>query len=182
MPKLLPDNIKEQILSATRRLVIERGYNKVTIRDIANECGIATGTFYNYFHSKREVLSALLSDDWDKMQRYMRSRIVNTDLTPTCQLEGIFNDLRAMMRSIHQLWALGFPDDFATESMNRMAHIKKQLRDDLAETIGNILHGHVDPSSEAFLAGFIARAFFSYTYEESSDFYDLKYVLERLID
>ncbi len=182
MPKLLPDDIKEQILSTTRRLVVEHGYNKVTIRDIANECGIATGTFYNYFQSKREILSALLADDWNRMQRFMQSRIVDADLPPICQLESIFNDLKAMMRSVHELWALGFPDDFATESMNRMAQIKGQLRADLAQTIGRILHGHVDPAREAFLAGFVARVFFSYTYEESSDFQDLKIVLEKLID
>ncbi len=182
MPKILPDNIKEQILTTTRRLVIECGYSKVAIRDIARECGIATGTFYNYFQSKQEILSALLSDDWDKMQRSMKAQTLNANLPPIYQLEVIFIDLKEMMRSVHQLWALGFPDDLATESRDKMTQIKKQLRSELGETISSIIHGHADPSRETFLVSFIVGIFFSYAYDQNSDFDDLKFVLEKLIN
>jgi len=180
MPKLLPDNIKEEILATTRRMVIEHGYNKVSIRDIARECGIATGTFYNYFRSKQEILSALLAGDWDRMQKYITSLPADSSLPPINQLEVIFHSLKDMMRAVHQLWALGFPDDFMSESMNRMAHIKRQLRTDMANTVARIIHGHVDSAKEAFIAEFIARIFFSYAYEESSRFEDLRFVLEKV--
>jgi AcrR family transcriptional regulator len=181
MPKMLPDNLKEEILTTTRRMVIEHGYNKVSIRDIARECGIATGTFYNYFRSKQEILSALLAGDWDRMQRYIATLPEDSNLSPVRQLEEIFNSLKVMMRAVHQLWALGFPDDFMSESMNKMAHIKRQLRADMASTITLIIHGHVDKAKELFLADFIARTFFSYAYEESSRFEDISFVLEILI-
>jgi AcrR family transcriptional regulator len=180
MPKILPDNIKEEILSTTRRMVIENGYSKVSIRDIAKECGIATGTFYNYFRSKQEILSALLAGDWDRMQRYITSLTTDGSLPPIRQLEGIFHSLKNMMRAVHQLWALGFPDDFMSESMNKRALIKRQLRADIAKTIARIIHSHVDEEKEAFLADFIARMFFSYAYEESSQFDDLKFILEKV--
>jgi AcrR family transcriptional regulator len=179
MPKILPDNIKEEILSTTRRMVIENGYNKVSIRDIAKECGIATGTFYNYFRSKQEILSALLAGDWDRMQRYITSLTADSSLPPIRQLEEIFHSLKDMMRAVHQLWALGFPDDFMSESMNKMALIKRQLRTDMSKTIARIIHSHVEEEKESFLADFIARMFFSYAYEESSRFNDLRFVLEK---
>ena len=180
MPKTLP-NIKAEILAATRQLVIERGYNKVSIRDIAGECGIATGTFYNYFRSKQAVISALLADDWARMQRFVQSH-TESDLPVIRQLEDIFNDLKKMMFSVHQLWAQGFPDDFESETMNKTAQIKKQLRIDYAETVRRIIHGHTDPDKEAFIADFLARMFFSYAYESGSSFDDIRFVLEKVID
>ena len=181
MPKILPDNIKEEILSTTRRLVMERGYNKISIRDIAKACGIASGTFYNYFKSKQAVLSALLADDWNRMQTFLNTQSISADRPVINQLEEVFTSLKAMMISVHELWALGFPDDFASETMNRMAQIKRQLRIDFAQTIRQIIQGHTEPEREAFLSGFLARMFFSYAYESNSSFEDIRFIIERII-
>lgn len=181
MPKILPDNIKEEILTTTRRLVMECGYNKISIRDIAKACGIASGTFYNYFKSKQAVLSALLADDWNRMQVFLNTQSISSDKPVVNQLEQVFTSLKAMMISVHELWALGFPDDFASETMNKMAQIKRQLRINFAQTVQQIIHGHVDPEREAFLSSFLARMFFSYAYEESSSFDDIRFIIERII-
>ena len=63
MPKII-DNLEENILSAARRLVAEHGYAAVTMRAVAKECGIAVGTFYNYYPSKDAMLAACLLHDW----------------------------------------------------------------------------------------------------------------------
>ena len=181
MPKILPDNIKEKILVSTRLLVLEHGYNKISIRDIARSCGIASGTFYNYFKSKQAVLSALLSDDWNRMQTFLSKESIPSDKSVINQLEEVFTSLKAMMTSVHELWALGFPDDFASETMNRMSQIKRQLRIDLAQTIQQIVHGHTVSEREAFLSGFLARMFFSYAYEPNSSFEDIRFIIEKII-
>lgn len=181
MPKMLPDNIKEEILATTRRLVIERGYNKISIRDIAKASGIASGTFYNYFDSKQAVLSALLADDWNRMQTFLKTQSTTSDLAVIEQLEQVFSNLKAMMLSVHELWALGFPDDFASETMNKMAQIKRQLRIDFAQTIRKTIQGHTEPEREEFLSGFIARMFFSYAYEPNSSFEDIRFIIKRII-
>jgi AcrR family transcriptional regulator len=182
MPKVLPENIKNDILSTTRRLVVEQGYNKISIRDITRESGIATGTFYNYYNSKQEVLSSLLYDDWDRLQNLLKSRSKSSELTVIQQLEECFTGLQAMMISVHELWALGFPDELAADSMNRMAQVKKQLSEDYAQTIQGIIHGHTDPDKEEFLAGFIGRMFFTYAYDRTVSFNDLRYIIDKLVD
>ena len=63
MPKII-ENPEENILSAARRLVAEQGYAAVTMRAIAKECGIAVGTFYNYYPSKDAMLAVCLLHDW----------------------------------------------------------------------------------------------------------------------
>ena len=51
---------REQILSHAVRLFAERGYHLTQISDIIEAAGIARGTFYLYFDSKRAIFSTLL--------------------------------------------------------------------------------------------------------------------------
>ena len=60
MPKLL-DNIKEKAIEEARREMLSDGYRAMTIRRVAKELGIATGTLYNYFPSK-EYLAPIRGD------------------------------------------------------------------------------------------------------------------------
>jgi AcrR family transcriptional regulator len=46
---------KSQIVSAARRVFERLGYVDATVEDIVKEAGIARGSFYTYFPSKREV-------------------------------------------------------------------------------------------------------------------------------
>jgi AcrR family transcriptional regulator len=50
------------ILDAARRVFLEQGYEAVTIRDVVRETELATGTFYNYFRTKQDLLRALVED------------------------------------------------------------------------------------------------------------------------
>ena len=50
---------REQILSAARAVFNEKGYETTTISDIVSRAGVAQGTFYLYFPSKREIVWAL---------------------------------------------------------------------------------------------------------------------------
>ncbi len=50
-----------QILDAAARVFARKGYQRATIRQIAAEAGVAEGTIYNYFKSKRHLLIAMAS-------------------------------------------------------------------------------------------------------------------------
>lgn len=63
MPKIL-ENIKEKLIIEGRKTLIEQSYKKLNIRDIAKNCGIGIGTFYNYFSNKEEFVSEIFRDDW----------------------------------------------------------------------------------------------------------------------
>jgi len=47
----------EKIVEATRPLVLRRGYEDLTIREICTNAGISTGMFYRHFGSKDDLLS-----------------------------------------------------------------------------------------------------------------------------
>lgn len=48
--------LKEEIFLQALRMFKERGYENVTVEEITAACGIAKGTFYNYFPRKEHIL------------------------------------------------------------------------------------------------------------------------------
>lgn len=47
---------KEQILKAAIKLFTQKGFDQTTVEDIALTANVATGTYYNYFESKEDVI------------------------------------------------------------------------------------------------------------------------------
>ena len=50
---------RQEILDAALRLFREHGFEEVTVQDVADEAGVATGTVYLYFPSKERLLYAI---------------------------------------------------------------------------------------------------------------------------
>lgn len=50
-------NTKWNIYNCASRLFQEKGFDKVTIEEIAEASGVSTGLFYYYFSSKQEILA-----------------------------------------------------------------------------------------------------------------------------
>lgn len=62
MPKsrMSPEERRREILDCAVRCFAERGYHSTSVADIVQAAGVAQGTFYNYFESKRAIFDALL--------------------------------------------------------------------------------------------------------------------------
>ncbi|MEL7648885.1 MAG: TetR/AcrR family transcriptional regulator [Sedimentibacter sp.] len=52
---------EKKVTDTAMRLVREHGYDRVTISQICKACGVAKGTFYIYFTSKKDILIKLTS-------------------------------------------------------------------------------------------------------------------------
>ncbi|HDH97275.1 MAG TPA: TetR/AcrR family transcriptional regulator [Proteobacteria bacterium] len=51
---------KERLLEAAKKVFAEKGYHAAGVSDIIEAAGVARGTFYLYFKSKRDVFTALV--------------------------------------------------------------------------------------------------------------------------
>lgn len=77
---------QRQILSAALSLMREKGFDKVTVRDICRQAGITTGAFYHHFPSKE----ALLVSGVGALDSYMeRALLTHPDLPPMERLAFI---------------------------------------------------------------------------------------------
>lgn len=52
---------EKKVTDMALKLVKEHGYDRVTISQICKACGVAKGTFYTYFTSKKDILIKLTS-------------------------------------------------------------------------------------------------------------------------
>ena len=61
MSSAIPVNKREVILDATLSLLASRGFHGFSIRDVAREAGVATGTVYLYFEDREDLIKKLHS-------------------------------------------------------------------------------------------------------------------------
>ena len=50
---------RKRIVTAAKKLITEKGFEKVSIEDIAKEAEVSTGSFYTYFKRKEDVVEEL---------------------------------------------------------------------------------------------------------------------------
>lgn len=66
MPKII-ENLRENLILEGKKLLLDKSYKDLSIREIAKNCNIGTGTFYNYFSTKDELVSEIFRGDWKKV-------------------------------------------------------------------------------------------------------------------
>lgn len=65
MPRALPtppEARRASLVRAAREVFAARGYHAAGVSDIVTAAGVARGTFYNYFESKRAIFQAVLEE------------------------------------------------------------------------------------------------------------------------
>ncbi len=62
------------IINAGIKVFLEKGISNATVRDIIRKTSLASGTFYNYFKSKEEVLIAALDESAIEIGQELRSQ------------------------------------------------------------------------------------------------------------
>ena len=67
-------NNRSIIIKAGIDIFLEKGISQTTVRDIIRSTDLASGTFYNYFKSKEEVLIAALDESAIEIGQELRSR------------------------------------------------------------------------------------------------------------
>jgi AcrR family transcriptional regulator len=121
---------RTQILQATRTCIVALGYERVTVRDVADTAGVSTGTIVHYFGDKDTLLEAALLNKvqdtgiafraalsgaqtaWERLERLVVASIPETDevrdewrLWLTFWSEVTRNErLRAVSERQHRRW------------------------------------------------------------------------------
>ncbi len=134
MPKNL-NNVKEDILLVTRQLLKETGYSNLSIRNIAAKCGVASGTVYNYYKSKNEIIAEILNNEWSLMLRRIDQQ-TKSALKAIDKLEIMFNEINYFMTNVHGFCFDTYPIGSDTNmSVCTIKEKKQLLRNQLSEKI-----------------------------------------------
>lgn len=74
MPKAI-DDLHRTILREARPILLQHGYEQLTIRNVARICDVAVGTVYRYFDSKDDLVSEIMRGDWEPAMERMRNEV-----------------------------------------------------------------------------------------------------------
>lgn len=66
---------RRKILDMAEEVFGEMGYYEASISEITRRAGVAQGTYYIYFHSKREIFAELVEDIGERLRAEMRAAI-----------------------------------------------------------------------------------------------------------
>ena len=139
-----PEARREEIIHAAIKLFSERGYARTTTKAIAREAGIAEGTIYKYFPSKRDLLFAFLTPSVLEPL---------TDMFAVSEGTDDLQVLRALIRNRLALWLRNRPLVIAI-------HSEALFNSELADAMVHNIFLPVTQMLSAYLARRIAEGVF----------------------
>lgn len=84
--------IKDSLIKQGRDVFSRYGLQKTTINEITTKVGIATGTFYNYFHSKEELYFEILEEEEKKIKKQFTDAAIEKNSHPKQALKSLLNE------------------------------------------------------------------------------------------
>ena len=102
MAKII-ENLYENIQTVGKKMLLEEGYNQMTLRLVASKCNIATGTIYNYFKSKDVLVATIMFKDWQELIDKTSPKLEKSEKAID-GLELIFNMIKDYTAIYQKAW------------------------------------------------------------------------------
>ncbi|MGF7049017.1 AcrR family transcriptional regulator [Paenibacillus sp. DS2015] len=139
---------KRKILDSAMRFFLDRGYLATSIQNIADDCGVAKGSVYNFFSSKEDLLIEVLMLQQGRMTEQIQN--IREDQTLSlrevfireteCQIEFFLNNNFIMQ----ELKKLTVPDGKIAPFLLRLrANLLKYNRESLIRVFGEEIEPHI---------------------------------------
>ncbi|MDG1231325.1 MAG: TetR/AcrR family transcriptional regulator [Pseudomonadales bacterium] len=154
---------RASIMETARQMIAEKGYESITIRELASACRVSVPTLYNQFGGKDQLLAAAIEDHFvgDPDQVKIKTSLIGLDRIFAILDFITFQFLQAPDFHRRLLEAFG--------SLDSMQQVQRSITASLAHEIGQELgvmqdrrelESWVDPE---LLAGQVTTAFISST-------------------
>jgi AcrR family transcriptional regulator len=126
----------EQTLSVARALFAERGYNAVTMDEVAAKVGVTKPLLYNYFGNKESLYIACMERAGDALTSTIGSAVAKTE-TPAEALRAGMHSFFAFLDSDRAAWTVLFDETLpgGGEIADRVAVYRGQIGDLVADAM-----------------------------------------------
>ncbi|WP_192820864.1 TetR/AcrR family transcriptional regulator [Rufibacter sp. LB8] len=140
----------QTIQEAALKLFSEQGFDKTSIRQIAQEANISLGLLYNYFKSKEELLHALLVNGRKELQS---PQDTPEGLSPFQALEQFVRNTARQVETNPGFWRLQFGLKLQASVLPGLAQELKLEHQKTLRQVTQLLAaaGSTSPSAEAAL-------------------------------
>jgi len=144
---------REEILTVAKRLFIEDGYEKTTIRRVAAELGLSSTALYVYFPDKHAILNEICAQTFNQLTRECDA-IRNSEGHPVRRLEqAVTSYIRFGLEHPHEyLLTFNMPDEDAPAHQDMAEgddpgwHAFRSFQLLVADVIEERGKGNIDPN------------------------------------
>ena len=171
MPKLL-DNIKQKAIEQARREMLSVEYRAMTIRRVAKELGIATGTLYNYFPSKEYLAAGVMLEDWQAQIHAFEAEPDTDDASEV--VRRLFETVKDFTSRYRRSW-VQYAEHDRSDSMRNQYH--KVLVGQLGRYIRDAM-----PEREEWLAPFLAEMVLRFGSDGHTRYEDIEKAVNVLLE
>jgi len=153
---------RSEILDAAQRLVLTKGFQQMSVRDILDELQISSGAFHHYFASRGALLDALTDRIQGAVAAQMLPLINDPHRSALEKLQGFFDTLdqlrtaqQATISAVARVW---YTDDNAVVRLRVQEAVVKQRAPLLVQIVyqglreGVFTTAHPDQAGEVLLA------------------------------
>lgn len=151
------ENARENLLSHGEEALLAGGYDSLNVKELAVQCGMATGTFYQYFHNKDDLVIQIVYENCEIIPGNIR-KISKNDWGLHRKLEYIYEQFRAYQKTYlsMKIGVLRLSDDYERLRTKVMAEINATV-EDLLEN--EIQRGNLELNASAATAAYLLTHF-----------------------
>ncbi|MFZ7126000.1 MAG: TetR/AcrR family transcriptional regulator [Desulfobacterales bacterium] len=118
---------RQQIMVAAKRVFSEKGFNKATMEDIAQEAELSPGTLYLYFKNKEELYASLSL----RILQYLLIRVEHVDSESDLDPEQKVKALMDAMYDVYEFDPLIIINMFHLQSSETLKNLSDQLMNEI---------------------------------------------------
>jgi len=149
-----------EILEATRVLLSEKGYDKLSLRKIAAITGIHLKTLQHYFPTKEILIKSTLEyviSLYDKKVQEISTHSSDPEKNFKNYIKYLIEDTKNIQTAgfFYQLWAMSYVDEKTNNIMNKMYLDHTNNIENLIETLNPDMGNHMRKHRAVMIAALI---------------------------
>jgi len=123
---------RQQIMVAAKRVFSEKGFNRATMEDIAQEAELSPGTLYLYFKNKEELYASLSL----RILQYLLMRIEHVNAMKAAAADEKLKALMDAMYDVYEFDPLIIINMFHLQSSDTLKNLTPQLLEEIKDLTG----------------------------------------------
>lgn len=92
---------RDRILDSARLLFSARGFDEVTIAEVAELAGVARATVFNYFPSKHDLVDSITEEVLGYYQRMLQEALAHTEVSVPTLVRALFEQMGLGVQATH---------------------------------------------------------------------------------
>jgi AcrR family transcriptional regulator len=135
---------RDTILDAAQRLMLSRGYERLTVQDILDDLRISKGAFYHYFDSKPAVIEALTERLVGDSIRVLAPIVADQELSAVDKLRSFFDEVVRWKSARQTLLVAMLPVWYAPDNIAFRHKVDRAVANRLAPLLTAVVRQGVD--------------------------------------